>query len=48
MQGVIRGRQVCAHPFLIAHLYGPRVFARVLWALVCGKRCTFLQLAGRV
>jgi hypothetical protein len=47
MTGLIRGRDVIAHPILVVSGWGWAVLARCLWASLVGSRTTFLQLASR-
>jgi hypothetical protein len=44
MRGVITGRDVIRNVGIIYREFGPRCLARVLWALLLGKRTTFLEV----
>lgn len=47
MTGVITLRHVLAHPYLIVHEYGGRLFLRCLLCALKRERCTFLSLVWR-
>jgi hypothetical protein len=42
--GVVSGRTVFWHPFMVAQGFGFACLLRCWWALATGRRCTFLSL----
>jgi len=47
MRGIITGRDVMGNVGIIYREFGARCLARCLWALVSGKRTTFLDVVSQ-